>query len=65
VPAESRTVEEIRAEMAAQRDELRSALADLRTGMDAKRRPASAVTGLLVIGLVALVLRRIVRRLVR
>ena len=63
MPAEGRTVEEIRQEIASQRAQLEGALGDLRRGVDAKRRPVTLVVGVLVVLLAALVARRAVRRL--
>jgi len=63
VPAETRTVEEIRAEIAGERAQLEDALEELRRGVDAKRKPASVVGGVLVLVLMALVVRRVVQGL--
>jgi hypothetical protein len=63
VPAETRTVEEIRAEIAGERAQLEDALEELRRGVDAKRKPASVVAGVLVLVLMALVVRRVVQGL--
>ena len=63
MPAEARTVEEIRQEIASQRAQLEGALGDLRRGVDAKRKPAAVVVGLLVALLAALVVRRIAQQL--
>jgi hypothetical protein len=48
--------------MAGERAQLEDALRELRAGLDAKRRPASILAGLLAIALVALVVARIARR---
>jgi t-SNARE complex subunit (syntaxin) len=63
VPAESRTVEEIRQEIASQRAQLESALGDLRRAANAKRKPVTLVVGILVFLLAALVVRSVVLRL--
>lgn len=62
MPAEARSPEEIRAEIASERVQLEDALADLRKGVDAKRRPALAVAALLAAALAAVLLARITRR---
>lgn len=61
--AETRTVEEIRAEIAGERAQLEDALKELRRGLDAKRKPASALAALLVVVLTAVVVRRVVQSL--
>ena len=63
MPAETRTVEEIRAEIAGERAQLEDALKELRRGVDAKRKPASVVAGVLVLVLMAFVVRRVVQGL--
>jgi len=63
VQSETRTIEEIRAEIAGERAQLEDALKELRKGLDAKRKPASVVAGLLVLALVTLLTLRVVRRL--
>jgi Tfp pilus assembly protein FimV len=62
VPAERRTVEEIRGEMASERAQLERALLDLRAGLEAKRKPAARLAGSLVAGLATLVTVKTVRR---
>lgn len=54
---EGRTEAEIRAEIAAEREQLAGALADLRADVAAKRKPALVVSGALA-ALVALTLLR-------
>lgn len=61
--AETRTVEQIRAEIAGERAQLEDALKELRRGLDAKRKPASALVALLVLALATLLALRVVRRL--
>ena len=60
---ERRSEEELRREIAGEREQLADALADLREGVDAKRRPAAVVGGALAAAGAALAARRIVRRL--
>jgi len=62
VPAERRTIEEIRGEIASERQQLERALADLRKGLEAKRKPAKRVAGSLAAGLAALVTVKAARR---
>jgi hypothetical protein len=62
VASERRTEEEIRREIAGEREQLVDALADLRAGVAAKRRAAAVVGGALLTGLAALAVRRIARR---
>lgn len=62
MPVERRTTEEIRREIATEREQLVAALADLRKALEAKRRPAAAAGGLLATGLVAAVTAKAVRR---
>lgn len=64
MPAESRSIEEIRGEMASQRAQLQQALDDLRRGLDAMRKPVALVVALVVTVLVAVVVARVVRRFV-
>jgi len=64
VPGERRTEDEIRGEIATERGELETALADLKQGIDAKRRPATVVGVALAAGLATLATLK-VRRLVR
>ena len=63
--AERRTQEQILSEIAAERAQLADALTDLRTGIDAKRRPAAVVGGVLAAGLATAAALRVVRRLRR
>ncbi len=58
-----RTEEEIRREITTEREQLADALADLREGIDAKRRPAAVVGGALAAGLAAAAAVTVVRRL--
>ncbi|MDW8339740.1 MAG: hypothetical protein RMM28_11440 [Thermoleophilia bacterium] len=60
---ERRTEADIRAEIAAEREQLVSALRDLRTGVASKRRPATAVGVLVAAGVGLVVLHGIARRL--
>lgn len=60
--AEPRTVEEIRAEIAGERAQLEDALKELRRGLDAKRKPGSALVALLVLALATPLTLRVVRR---
>ena len=62
MPAEKRTEEDIRREIAGERDELVSAIADLRASVAAKRKSATVVGGAMATGLAALLASRIVRR---
>ena len=62
MPAEKRTVEEIRGEIASERAQLERALVDLRAGLEAKRKPATRVAGSLAAGLAALVTVKTIRR---
>jgi hypothetical protein len=59
---DSRTEEEIRREIAVERDRLATALADLRAGVEAKRRPAAALGAALALGVSAMVVARVLRR---
>lgn len=63
MPSDGRTEEEIRREIASEREQLAEALADLRVGLGAKRRVAAAVAGTVAVGLAALTGLRLVRRL--
>jgi hypothetical protein len=63
VPSDHRTEEEIRREITTEREQLADALADLREGIDAKRRPAVVVGGVLAAALAAAVAIKVVRRL--
>jgi hypothetical protein len=60
---ERRTDEQIRAEIAAEREGLTDALTDLRRGIDAKRGLATKVAGAAAAGLAALTALKVVRRL--
>lgn len=62
MPAERRTTEEIRREIASERDQLVEALAELRKALEVKRKPAARVGGLLATGLAAFVTAKAVRR---
>jgi len=62
VASERRTEEEIRREIAGEREQLVEALSDLREGAAAKKRAAAAVGGAVVAGLAALAVTRIARR---
>jgi hypothetical protein len=48
--------------MAGERAQLEDALRELRAGLDAKRKPAAILAGLLAIALVAFVVAKIARR---
>ena len=61
--AERRTDEQIRSEIASERAELVEALADLRAGVDGKRRMAAAVAGSLAVATAALTAVKVGRRL--
>ncbi len=63
MPGDRRSEEEIRREIAAEREQLADALADLREGIDGKRRLATVVGGALAAGLGAVVAAKLVRRL--
>ncbi len=63
MPAERRTVEQIRLDMASERAQLERALADLRAGLEARRKPATRAGGLLAAGLAALVTVKTARRI--
>jgi hypothetical protein len=65
VAAERRSSEDIRRELAAERDQLADALADLRGGMQARRRSAALGGGALAVALGAAAALRVVRRLRR
>jgi len=62
VAGERRTEEEIRREIASEREELASALADLRQGVDAKRRLAVVVGGTLTAALATVAALQLGRR---
>ncbi len=62
---ERRTEEEIRREIATERAGLEGALAALREGIDAKRRPAAVVSVALAAGLAAATTIKVVRLLRR
>jgi len=63
VPGDRRTVEEIRREIATEREQLVDALADLREGIGEKSRLAAVVGGALAVGLAAAAAVWVVRRL--
>jgi hypothetical protein len=62
VPAERRTDQDIRGEIATEREQLVEALADLRQSIDDKRRPAAVVGGALAAAVTAGVLVKIAQR---
>lgn len=61
--SEARTIEEIRGEIASERAELEQSLADFRAGLEAKRKPATVVVGVLVVAVATLGIARVVRRI--
>lgn len=61
--SERRTDVDIRAEIAAEREQLVRALTDLREDVAAKRKPATLVGGVVAAGIALAVLRGIARRL--
>jgi len=63
VPGKRRTQEEIIQEIAAEREDLADALADLREGVAAKRTAASVAGGVVAAALTALVAVKIARSL--
>jgi hypothetical protein len=63
VATERRTDEQIRGEIAAERDELIAAVGDLRAGVAGKRRAATAVAGVLAAAAAALTAVKLGRRL--
>ena len=63
MPGDRRTVEEIRREIATEREQLVDALADLREGIAAKCRLAAVVGAALAVGLAAATAVTVVRRL--
>jgi hypothetical protein len=62
VAAERRTEEDIRREIASEREQLAVALGDLRQGVKAKKRVASVVAGALAAGLMAVAVSKLARR---
>ena len=62
MPAERRSEEEIRRQIAVEREQLTAALDDLRVGVDAKRRPAARAAKAAAAALAAIVAVRLVRR---
>jgi hypothetical protein len=62
VGADRRTEAEIRQEIASEREELAAALADLRQGIDAKRKLAAVVGGTLTAALATVAALRVGRR---
>jgi hypothetical protein len=62
VPGDRRTDEDILREITAEREQLAAALADLREGIDAKRRFATIVGGALATGLAAVAAFKVARR---
>jgi hypothetical protein len=63
VPSDHRTEEEIRREITAEREQLADALADLREGIDAKRKPVTVISSVLAAALAAAMAIKVVRRL--
>jgi hypothetical protein len=63
VASERRAEADIRVEIAAEREQLVRALADLRGDVAAKKRPATLVGALVVVGIALAILRGIARRL--
>jgi len=63
VQAERRTIEEIRGEIASEREQLEHALVDLRRGIDRKRKPAVALGSLLAAGLATALAVKVARRI--
>jgi hypothetical protein len=63
VPDDRRTEQAIRGEIAVEREQLASALADLREGIESKRRPAAIIGGALAAGLAALATVKVIRGL--
>ena len=63
--AERRTDEQIRADIAAEREGLREAIADFRDGVGRKRGLAKGVGSAIAAGVAALAALRIVRRIRR
>lgn len=63
MPTERRSVGEIREEIATERAQLEEALAELRKGIDAKRKPATVLVGALSAVLAAVVVRKFAQRL--
>ncbi len=63
MPAERRSEEEIRRELAAEREQLTAALDDLRAGVDAKRTPAARAAKAAAAAVATIVAFRLARRL--
>lgn len=63
MPGDRRADADIRREITTEREQLAAALADLREGIDAKRRFAAVVGGVLAAGLAAAAAFKVVRRL--
>jgi hypothetical protein len=63
VPDDRRTEGEIRIEITTEREQLVRALADLREGIKAMRRPAAIVGATLAAGLAAVAAFKVIRRL--
>jgi hypothetical protein len=63
VPGDRRTDTEIRRDITSERVHLAEALADLREGIDAKRRPVAIVGAALAAGLAAAAAIKVARRL--
>ena len=65
MPSEPRTEAAIRGEIAAEREELTSALTDLRRSLASRRAQATAVAGAVAAGVVATAAVKLTRRLRR
>ena len=59
--ADRRTEDEIRRDIAAEREQLAGSLADLRAGVDAKKRPVSRAASAVAAGIAALVALKVAR----
>lgn len=62
MPSERRSEEELRREIATEREQLAAALADLRAGIDSSRRRVAVAGGTLVAGLAAATILKVARR---
>lgn len=62
MPSDRRSEEEIRREIADERDELARALADMREGIESKRRIVSLVAAAIAVGLTAVAAVRLAQR---
>lgn len=56
-----RSEEQIRQEIAAERDQLQAAIGDLRASVEAKKRPAARAAAAVAAGMAALVALKVVR----